>query len=41
MKRFETPEEVAAMVAFLCSEAASATTGSAIRVDGGVVKSIV
>jgi NAD(P)-dependent dehydrogenase (short-subunit alcohol dehydrogenase family) len=41
LKRFETPEEVAAMVAFLCSEAASATTGSAIRVDGGVVKSIV
>jgi NAD(P)-dependent dehydrogenase (short-subunit alcohol dehydrogenase family) len=41
LKRFETPEEVAAMVVFLCSEAASATTGSAIRVDGGVVKSIV
>jgi len=41
LKRFETPEEVAAMVVFLCSEAAAATTGSAIRVDGGVVKSIV
>jgi len=41
LKRFETHEEVAAMVVFLCSEAASATTGSAIRVDGGVVKSIV
>jgi NAD(P)-dependent dehydrogenase (short-subunit alcohol dehydrogenase family) len=40
IKRFETPEEVAAMVVFLCSEAASATTGASVRVDGGVVKSI-
>ena len=40
IKRFETPEEVAAMVVFLCSEAASATTGSAVRVDGGVVRAI-
>ena len=28
------------MVVYLCSEAASATTGSAIRVDGGVVRAI-
>jgi len=41
IKRFETPEEVAAMAVYLCSEAASATTGSAIRVDGGVVRAIV
>ena len=41
IKRFETPDEVAAMVVYLCSEQASATTGSAIRVDGGVVRSIV
>jgi NAD(P)-dependent dehydrogenase (short-subunit alcohol dehydrogenase family) len=41
LKRFATTEEVAAMVVFLCSEAAAATTGSAIRVDGGVVKAIV
>ncbi|WP_158751079.1 SDR family NAD(P)-dependent oxidoreductase [Acidobacterium sp. S8] len=41
IKRFETPDEVAAMVGFLCSEAASAITGSAQRVDGGVVKAIV
>jgi NAD(P)-dependent dehydrogenase (short-subunit alcohol dehydrogenase family) len=41
IKRFATTEEVAAMVVYLCSEAASATTGSAIRVDGGVVRSIV
>jgi NAD(P)-dependent dehydrogenase (short-subunit alcohol dehydrogenase family) len=40
IKRFATTDEVAAMVAYLCSEAASATTGSAIRVDGGVVRSI-
>lgn len=40
IKRFATPEEVAAMVVYLCSEAASATTGSSIRVDGGVVRAI-
>jgi NAD(P)-dependent dehydrogenase (short-subunit alcohol dehydrogenase family) len=40
IKRFETTEEVAAMVVYLCSEAASATTGSSVRVDGGVLKSI-
>jgi NAD(P)-dependent dehydrogenase (short-subunit alcohol dehydrogenase family) len=40
IKRFATPDEVAAMVVYLCSEAASATTGSSVRVDGGVVKSI-
>ena len=40
LKRFETPEEIAAMTVYLCSEAASATTGSAIPVDGGVVRAI-
>ncbi|MGC2208709.1 MAG: SDR family oxidoreductase [Candidatus Korobacteraceae bacterium] len=40
LKRFATTEEVAAMVVYLCSEAASATTGASIRVDGGVVRSI-
>jgi NAD(P)-dependent dehydrogenase (short-subunit alcohol dehydrogenase family) len=40
IKRWATPEEVAAPVVYLCSEAASATTGAAIRVDGGVVRSI-
>ncbi|HGM5583311.1 TPA: SDR family NAD(P)-dependent oxidoreductase [Pseudomonas putida] len=39
LKRFTTPEEVANMVAYVCSEAASATTGAALRVDGGVVRS--
>jgi len=40
IKRWAEPEEVANPVVYLCSEAASATTGSALRVDGGVVRSI-
>jgi NAD(P)-dependent dehydrogenase (short-subunit alcohol dehydrogenase family) len=40
-KRFETPEEAAAMMVYVCSPRASATNGSALRVDGGVVRSIV
>jgi NAD(P)-dependent dehydrogenase (short-subunit alcohol dehydrogenase family) len=40
LKRFATTDEIASMVAYLCSEAASATTGSSVRVDGGVVRSI-
>ncbi len=39
IKRFATPEEVAAMVVYIASPLASATTGAALRVDGGVVKS--
>jgi NAD(P)-dependent dehydrogenase (short-subunit alcohol dehydrogenase family) len=39
LKRFTTPEEVANMVVYVCSEAASATSGAALRVDGGVVRS--
>lgn len=38
IKRFATPEEVAAMVAYVASPLASATTGAALRVDGGVIK---
>jgi NAD(P)-dependent dehydrogenase (short-subunit alcohol dehydrogenase family) len=41
LKRFETPEEVAAMVVYVCSPRASATNGAALRVDGGVLRSIV
>jgi NAD(P)-dependent dehydrogenase (short-subunit alcohol dehydrogenase family) len=41
LKRFATPEEVAAMVVYVCSPLASATNGAALRVDGGVVRSIV
>jgi NAD(P)-dependent dehydrogenase (short-subunit alcohol dehydrogenase family) len=40
IKRMAMPEEVANPVVYLCSEAASATTGASIRVDGGVVRSI-
>jgi NAD(P)-dependent dehydrogenase (short-subunit alcohol dehydrogenase family) len=40
LKRFASPEEVANMVAFVCSPLASATNGAAVRVDGGVVRSI-
>ena len=39
IKRFASPEEVAALVAYVASPLASATTGAALRVDGGVVKS--
>ena len=38
IRRFATPEEVASMVAYIASPLASATTGAALRVDGGVVR---
>jgi NAD(P)-dependent dehydrogenase (short-subunit alcohol dehydrogenase family) len=41
LRRFATPEEVAAMVAFVASPLSAATNGAALRVDGGVVRSIV
>mgnify|MGYP003340283072 CR=1 FL=1 len=41
IKRFATPLEVASLVAYVASPLASATTGAALRVDGGVVKSAV
>jgi NAD(P)-dependent dehydrogenase (short-subunit alcohol dehydrogenase family) len=40
LQRFATPDEVAAMIAYVCSANASATTGAALRVDGGVVRAI-
>ena len=40
LKRFETTEEVGAVVAFVASVAASAINGAAIRAEGGVVRSI-
>lgn len=38
IKRFESPAEVANLVTFVCSPVASAITGAALRVDGGVVR---
>jgi NAD(P)-dependent dehydrogenase (short-subunit alcohol dehydrogenase family) len=39
LKRFITPEEIGSFVAYVASPRASAITGAALRVDGGVVKS--
>ena len=39
IKRFETPEEIASMVAYIASPLSSGTTGAALRVDGGCTKS--
>ncbi|QIP14882.1 SDR family oxidoreductase [Spirosoma aureum] len=41
LQRFSTTDEVANMIVYLSSPLASATNGSAIRVDGGTVKAIV
>ncbi len=41
LRRFATPEEVANMIVYVASAAASATNGASVRVDGGVVRSIV
>jgi NAD(P)-dependent dehydrogenase (short-subunit alcohol dehydrogenase family) len=38
--RMSSPEEVANLVVYVASEQASATTGSALRVDGGTVRAI-
>jgi NAD(P)-dependent dehydrogenase (short-subunit alcohol dehydrogenase family) len=40
LKRFATVDEVAAMATYIASELSSATNGSALRVDGGVVRAI-
>lgn len=41
IQRFATIDEVANLVVYVASELSSATTGAALRVDGGVVRSIV
>jgi NAD(P)-dependent dehydrogenase (short-subunit alcohol dehydrogenase family) len=40
LQRWARPEEIAAQIAFLCSERASAINGAAQRVDGGIVRSL-
>jgi NAD(P)-dependent dehydrogenase (short-subunit alcohol dehydrogenase family) len=40
IQRFATVEEVAALVTYVSSPVSSATNGAALRVDGGVVRSI-
>lgn len=37
LQRYATPEEVANLICYICSKAASATNGAALRVDGGIV----
>jgi NAD(P)-dependent dehydrogenase (short-subunit alcohol dehydrogenase family) len=41
LQRFTTPEEIANTIVYLSSPLSSATNGTAIRADGGVVKSII
>jgi NAD(P)-dependent dehydrogenase (short-subunit alcohol dehydrogenase family) len=40
LQRFETPDEVAALTAFIASPRSSGVNGAALRVDGGVVRAI-
>jgi len=39
IKRFGLPQEIASLVAYIASPLSSATTGAALRADGGVIKS--
>lgn len=41
LQRFIEPPEVAAMVTYICSPRAVATNGAALRVEGGVVRSLI
>lgn len=41
LKRFINPAEIAGMVAYLCSPRAAATNGAALRVEGGIIRTIV
>jgi NAD(P)-dependent dehydrogenase (short-subunit alcohol dehydrogenase family) len=41
LQRFASVEEVANMVVYACSPQASATNGAALRVEGGIVRTII
>jgi NAD(P)-dependent dehydrogenase (short-subunit alcohol dehydrogenase family) len=40
LKRFETPDEIAAVVAFVASAQSAAISGATVRAEGGVIRSI-
>ncbi|MGH9685354.1 MAG: SDR family NAD(P)-dependent oxidoreductase [Candidatus Acidiferrales bacterium] len=40
LKRFETPEEIAGVVAFVASAQSAAINGAAVRAEGGVIRSV-
>ena len=40
LKRFASTDEVASLVTFIASPLSAATNGAALRVDGGVIRSI-
>jgi NAD(P)-dependent dehydrogenase (short-subunit alcohol dehydrogenase family) len=41
IQRFTTVDEIAQMITFLASPLSSATNGASIRVDGGLLKTII
>lgn len=41
LKRFSEPREIANLIVYIASEASSSTNGAALRVDGGLVVSII
>jgi NAD(P)-dependent dehydrogenase (short-subunit alcohol dehydrogenase family) len=41
LRRFTDPSEIASLITYVCSAQASATTGAALRADGGVIRAIV
>ena len=40
LQRFATPDEIANLMVYMASECSSATNGTAMRADGGIVKTI-
>jgi NAD(P)-dependent dehydrogenase (short-subunit alcohol dehydrogenase family) len=41
LKRYAAPEEIAPLVAYLCSPLSCATNGAALRADGGIVRAAI